>query len=68
MPERDRPRIEGNLRQRDAWRASGLKMRVYIEAHGYSFGHWRFRLTVSRSVWLHGEALAQRRLAEFTFP
>lgn len=41
MKERDRARIEGNLRQLDDWRASGLKMRAYCDAHGHSFEQWR---------------------------
>ncbi len=41
MKERDRPRIESNLRQLDAWRASGLRMRAYCDAHGHSFEQWR---------------------------
>ena len=41
MKERDRARIEGNLRQLDDWRASGLKLRAYCDAHGHSFEQWR---------------------------
>lgn len=41
MKERDRARIEGNLRQLDDWRASGLKLRAYCDAHGHSAEQWR---------------------------
>ena len=41
MKERDWPRVQSNLRQLDAWRASGLKMRAYCEANGHSFEQWR---------------------------
>jgi len=41
MKERDRVRIESNLRQLDDWRASGLKMRPYCDAHGQSLEKWR---------------------------
>lgn len=41
MKERDRPRVESNLRQLDAWRASGLKLRAYCDANGHSFEQWR---------------------------
>ena len=41
MKERDRLRVEGNLRQLDGWRASGMKMREYCQANGHSFEQWR---------------------------
>lgn len=46
MKERDRARVQSNIEQLDAWRASGMKLKAYCEANGHSFDRWRAWLGV----------------------
>jgi hypothetical protein len=41
MKEGDRPRIESNLQQLDAWRAIGMGLPAYCQANGHRCEQWR---------------------------
>jgi hypothetical protein len=55
MKETDRQRIERCLEEIDTWRASGLKLGVYVQQSGADIGHWR--------AWLSWEKRWRKMLA-----
>ncbi len=48
MKDTDRQRIERCLEDFDAWRASGIKLKEYVQQRGENLAHWRARLSWER--------------------
>ena len=45
MKDTDRQRIERCLVEFDAWRASGMALKAYVQLRGEELAHWRARLS-----------------------
>lgn len=45
MKDADRQRIERCLEEFDAWRASGIPLKIYVQQRGENLAHWRARLS-----------------------
>ena len=45
MKDTDCQRIERCLEDFDAWRASGIKLKEYVQQRGENLAHWRARLS-----------------------
>lgn len=48
MKDTDRQRIERALEEFDAWRASGVALKAYVQLRGEELSHWRARLSWER--------------------
>lgn len=48
MKDTDRQRIERALGEFDAWRASGMALKAYVQLRGEELSHWRARLSWER--------------------
>lgn len=48
MKDTDRQRIERALGEFDAWRASGIALKAYVQLRGEELSHWRARLSWER--------------------
>ena len=48
MKDTDRQRIERALEEFDAWRASGMALKAYVQLRGEELSHWRARLSWER--------------------
>lgn len=48
MKDTDRQRIERALEEFDAWRASGMALKAYVQLRGEELAHWRARLRWGR--------------------
>lgn len=48
MKDADRQRIERCLEEFDAWRTSGIPLKIYVQQRGENLAHWRARLSWER--------------------
>lgn len=48
MKDTDRQRIERALEEFDAWRASAMALKAYVQLRGEELSHWRARLSWER--------------------